>query len=410
MIREALKALWEYRLRAFLTLSILAFGITALVGILTSLEALRTFIARNMVGLGSQAFSISGGGGAGIQVRIRTSRGKVSIGGEGMPIRLWEADTFIQRFMQPGVLVSRHIGLSFAAQGLYEGRKTPARIRLFGVDQTYFRIQELRLREGRFFTHAEVLRGVPLILLGADVAEQLFPDRSPVGAWVQVGRRFYRVVGVLERRGSLLGFSLDWECFVPWTMIYREGRLPALSLYVGAPSVEAVPFVMEASRQTLRSVRRHKPTEPDSFSLLRGEQFADFVLEQLRTITLATIGISLITLFGAALSLTNIMLVIVKERTHEIGLRMAVGATRARIRQQFLTEAVVIAVFGGAGGIVLGLLIGNIVAFLIGTTFVMPWRWVLLAVGLSGAVGILAGYQPAREASQLNPVDALRYE
>lgn len=409
MIREALKALWEYRLRAALTLSILAFGITALVGILTSLEALRAFIAHNLAGLGSQAFAISGGGSS-ITVRIRTRRGKLSLGGEGIPLRLWEAEAFEREFLEPGVQVSRHIPLTFGGRARYKGRKTPAQVRIFGVAPSYFRIQELQLREGRLFTSAEVQRGLPFIVIGYEVAQQLFPNESPLDKWIQVQGRLYKVIGVLKKRGSLFGLSLDWECFVPWTRAFRESQNPTVSLYISAPSVEAVPIVIQKARLTLRNVRHLRPNEEDTFSIIRGEQIADFVIDQLQTVTLATIGISLITLFGAALSLMNILLVVVKERTQEIGLRMALGATRAAIRRQFLTEAVVIAILGGVGGILLGILIGNLVALLIGTTFVMPWKWVLLAVALSAIVGISAGYQPAQEASKLNPVDALRYE
>ncbi|MEN3040308.1 MAG: ABC transporter permease [Bacteroidia bacterium] len=408
MIREALKALWEYRLRAALTLSILVFGTTALVGILTSLEALRTFIARNLAGLGSQAFSISGGGG--VQVRIRTSRGRFSMGGEGEPIHLWEIARFERIFFYPGAQVSRHIPISFGAQAFHGTRKTPAQVRVIGVDPEYFRIQELRLASGRFFTDSEVLHRQPVIVLGDNLVAQLFPNESPLHRWVLIQGRLYKVIGVLSRRGSLFGFSLDWECFVPWTVAQNHSRFPTVSLYVGAPSVEKVPEVIQAARLAMRVVRGLRPAEQDTFSIVQGEQLADFVLDQLRVVTLATIGISLITLFGAALSLTNILLVVVKERTQEIGLRMALGATRGMIRRQFLLESVVIALLGGGGGILVGLLIGNVVALLIGSTFVMPWRWVLLSVLLSGIVGILAGYQPALEASRLHPVEALRYE
>ncbi|MCX8112118.1 MAG: ABC transporter permease [Bacteroidia bacterium] len=409
MIREALKALWEYRLRAILTLSILAFGITALVGILTSMEALRSFIAHNLSGLGSQAFSLSGGGGR-FRIVVRVNRRNLISGGEGVPIRLWEADLFERRFRYPEAQVARHIPLTFGGRARYKGRKTPPQVSISGVTPSYFYIQELRLAKGRYFTSAEVQRQASLIVIGADVAAQLFPDESPLDKWIQVQGRLYRVIGVLNRRGSLFGFSLDWECFVPWSVAFRESKSPAVSLYIKAPSVEAVPQVVQVARTTLRQVRRLRPSEEDNFSITRGEVIADFVLEQIRTVTLATIGISLITLFGAGLSLTNILLVVVKERTQEIGLRMALGATRRAIQWQFLAESVVVAVLGGGGGILLGLVIGNAVALLIGAKFIMPWKWVLLAVGISGSVGILAGYQPAREAAQLNPVDALRYE
>lgn len=406
MIREALRALWEYRLRAILTLSILAFGITALVGILTSLEALRGFLAQGLGGLGTRAFSVSGSpSGLTIQVgrkRLLTSQGK--------PLRSWEVEAFLKRYRYPQAQVSRSLTLAFGAQAHYQSRKTPGQIRLFGVDPTYFAIQELSIKEGRPFTALEVSQAAPVVVLGWEVARQLFPESSPLGKWVQIAGHYYRVVGVVGKRGSLFGFNLDTECFIPWTTGLRKGKQVPFTMVVGVPTVEEVPQAMEATRATLRLVRQLSPTEEDTFQIFRGEMLAEFVLAQLQTVTLATIGISLLTLLGAALSLTNILLVVVKERTQEIGLRMALGATRALILRQFLVEAVVIALVGGMGGIVLGLGLGNAVAWLIGSRFVMPWKWVLVAVGLTTAVGIAAGFQPAREAARLNPVEALRYE
>nr|BAL57833.1 ABC-2 type transport system permease protein [uncultured Bacteroidetes bacterium] len=256
----------------------------------------------------------------------------------------------------------------------------------------------------------EVVQGAPVILLGYEVAQTLFPEEAPLGKWVQVGRTYYRVIGVMARRGSLLGSNLDSECFIPWTTGRRQAPQAALSLVVGVPSVEEVPQAMQGARTVLRQVRHLRPSDPDNFTLVQGEMVAEFFLQQLHTVTLATIGISLLTLLGATLSLTNILLVVVKERTQEIGLRMAVGAPRKAILRQFLTEAVVISVLGGGGGILLGLLIGNGVAAFLGTGFVMPWRWVALATVISALVGILAGLQPAREAARLHPIDALRYE
>lgn len=408
MIREALRALWEYRVRAILTLSILAFGITALVGILTSLEALRGYLAQGLGGLGTRAFSLSGGGGA-RTITIRVGRKKLSTS-EGQPLRSWEVEGFLERYRYPGAQISRSLMLAFGTRARYQNRKTPAQIRLFGVDPAYFAIQDLPLREGRSFTALEVAQAAPVVLLGWEVARQLFPETSPLGKWVQIGTHYYRVIGVVGKRGSLFGFNLDTECFVPWTTGQRWGKQVAFTIVVGVPSVEEVPRAMQAARATLRLVRQLRPTQEDTFQVFHGEMLADLVLEMLQTVTLATLGISLLTLLGATLSLTNILLVVVKERTQEIGLRMALGATRSAILRQFLFEAVVIALVGGAGGILLGLGLGNGVAWLIGSRFVMPWEGVLGAVGLITAVGIAAGFQPAREAARLNPVEALRYE
>ena len=404
MIAEALKALWEYRLRAILTLSILALGITALVGILTTLDALRGFIAHKLLGFGPHTFVVTGG-----DVRIQVGRKKM-LSLKGRDLRLWEVNAFMERYSLAGAVLSRQVLVTYSGQAWYKGRKTPAQVRLFGVDVPYFSIHELQLAQGRFFTPVEVKQALPGVVIGSAVAQELFPHESPLGKWIRIGRGLYRVVGVLSPRGSLFGMNLDMECFIPWSIAYADAATPRVDVEVGAPSVEAVPTAMQEARKVMRQVRRLAPRQPEDFSLFRGEQIADLLLDQLRLVTLATIGISLITLLGATLSLANILLVAVKERTQEIGLRMALGATRRAIQQQFLGEALVIAVVGGGAGILLGLLLGNGVALYIGADFVMPWKWVLLATLLSGGVGLIAGYQPAREAARLEPVEALRYE
>ncbi len=407
MIREALKALWEYRIRAVLTLSILAFGITALVGILTALEALRTFIATRLVGLGTQAFlinsssePIAGRSGRSITLRFGTAKS----------FRWWEVQRFLALYRFPGARVSPAVSAAFSARAYYQGQKTPARVRLLGVAPEYFSIQQLGLDQGRFFTPTEVAQHRTVVILGASIAQLLFPRESPLNKEVLIAGRYFKVVGVLSSRGSLFGFNLDEECFIPWTTAWFMSKEPGAEFYVGVEQISNMKAAMVEARRVLRLIRRLTPRMPDSFSFLRGEQVADLLLDLLKTLTTATIGISLITLFGATLSFTNILLVIVKERTQEIGLRMALGASRQRIAWQFLSEAIVIALLGGGGGIILGLLIGNGVAWLLGSKFVMPWKWVSLAVALTTLVGLIAGYRPAQEAARQNPVEALRYE
>jgi putative ABC transport system permease protein len=407
MIREALKALWEYRVRAVLTLSILAFGITALVGILTALEALRVFIATRLAGLGTQAFLISSS-----SESLAGKRGRgilIQLGGP-KAFRWWEVRQFLASYRFPGAQVSPAVSAALFERAYYQGRKTPSRVRLLGVAPTYFHIQQLSLASGRLFTPAEVAQHQPVIVLGSAIADLLFPQESPLGKEVRIGGRYFTVVGVLRSRGSLFGFNLDEECFIPWTTAWFMSKTPGADFYVGVERLSDMEAAMAEARRVLRAMRRLTPRMADNFSFLRGEQVADLLLDLLKTLTTATIGISLITLLGATLSFTNILLVIVKERTQEIGLRMALGASRQRIAWQFLSEAIVIALVGGGAGILFGLLMGNGVALLLGAKFVMPWKWVGIAVGLTSLVGLIAGYRPAQEAARLNPVDALRYE
>ncbi len=407
MIREALKALWEYRIRAILTLSILAFGITALVGILTALEALRTFIATRLVGLGSQAFLINSS-----SEPITGRRGGSVFIRFGAPesFRWWEVQQFLMMYRFPGAQVSPAVSAALSARASYRSEKTPARLRLLGVAPSYFAIQQIFLEQGRFFTPVEVAQHRPVVVLGSSIAQLLFPRESPLDKEVLMAGRYFKVIGVLRSRGSLFGFNLDEECFIPWTTAWFISNSPGADFYVGVESITDMDAAMVEARRVLRFIRHLSPRMPDNFSFLRGEQVADLLLDLLKTLTTATIGISLITLLGATLSFTNILLVIVKERTQEIGLRMALGASRQRIAWQFLSEAIVIALLGGGAGILLGVLIGNVVAWLLGAKFVMPWKWVGMAIALTTIVGVIAGYRPAQEAARQNPVDALRYE
>lgn len=407
MIREALKALWEYRIRAILTLSILAFGITALVGILTALEALRTFIATRLLRLGSQAFLINS---SSEPIAGRRGRGVFIRFGDPESFRWWEVQQFLRMYRFPGAQVSPAVSVAFSGRVSYRGEKTPARVRLLGVAPEYFAIQQIFLDQGRLFTPAEVTQHRPVVVLGASIAQLLFPRESPLDKEVLIAGRYFKVIGVLSSRGSLFGFSLDEECFIPWTTAWFIGKSPGADFYVGVERITDMDAAMLEAQRVLRFIRHLSPRMPDNFSFLRGEQVADLLLDLLKTLTTATIGISLITLLGATLSFTNILLVIVKERTQEIGLRMALGASRQRIAWQFLSEAIVIALLGGGAGILLGVLIGNVVAWLLGSKFVMPWKWVGMAIALTTIVGVIAGYRPAQEAARQNPVDALRYE
>jgi putative ABC transport system permease protein len=160
----------------------------------------------------------------------------------------------------------------------------------------------------------------------------------------------------------------------------------------------------------MRIVRGLKPIEEDNFEIIRSDNITQILLENIKYVTLAALIIGVITLFGSAIGLMNIMLVSVTERTKEIGTRKAIGATSSIIRWQFLIEAVVICQLGGIMGIVFGILIGNVTSLYIGTSFIVPWVWILSGIALCVFVGLVSGYFPAAKAAKLDPIEALRHE
>ena len=160
----------------------------------------------------------------------------------------------------------------------------------------------------------------------------------------------------------------------------------------------------------MRNVRKDRIGEEDSFEITQSDSLAGMVIESMSTVTLSATIIGIITLLGASIGLMNIMLVSVTERTREIGIRKSLGATRKTIRKQFLTEAIVICQLGGITGIILGVLIGNLISIAVGGAFIIPWDWILLGVSVCFVVGLGAGIYPAIKASNLDPIEALRYE
>ncbi|MEM9024829.1 MAG: FtsX-like permease family protein, partial [Bacteroidota bacterium] len=242
--------------------------------------------------------------------------------------------------------------------------------------------------------------------------ETLFPIGSPLGQSILIGSGKYRVVGVLAEKGNGLGFGGDRTTVIPISSArqYYAGSSPTymISILTSGPQ-HMDPAIGEAAG-LFRIIRGDRLEAEHSFGISRSDNLTAIMIDNLAYVQIAAVIIAIITLLGAAIGLLNIMLVSVTERTKEIGTRMAVGAKQLTIRHQFLVEAVVICQIGALVGILFGMVMGNLVSFMVGSSFVVPWTWMMLGVSLCIGVGLMAGYYPAKKASQLDPIDALRYE
>ncbi|HEY6572226.1 MAG TPA: ABC transporter permease [Candidatus Eisenbacteria bacterium] len=287
---------------------------------------------------------------------------------------------------------------------------------LKGVDITgttagYELVSKLEVAQGRHLDEGDVERRRPVCVIGSEVAEKLVPRTDPLGASVRAGGYELRVVGVFEPRGSVLGASQDNIVYVPMGQFYKMfGARADLTILVrGRDGVEGS-RVQDEARVILRT-QRHVPLgRPDDFGMTTAETFQSFWQQITSGIFAGTIALVAISLVVGGIVIMNIMLVAVTERTREIGIRKALGARRSDLTMQFLSEAVVLSLFGG----VLGVLVGIAVALLIRAATplpasIQPWS-ILLSLGVASSVGLFFGVYPATRAARLDPIVALRQE
>jgi putative ABC transport system permease protein len=393
--------------RAILTLLIIATGITALVGILTAIDALLFTMNDSFNRIGANSFGITPLG------RSISSRSEGRQRKRGEPITYQQAMEFKERFDFPS-----KVSISARATGSavikYGNEKTNPTVRVDGIDEHFLDIRGFDLEVGRSFTNTELNTGTKKAIIGMELVKILF-NKKPSKALnqiISIGSHRFQVIGVLASKGSSMGQNSDNQIFIP---ILAEKRIYGYStknytITVAANASSQIDDAISASIGVMRNVRRLRASEDNDFETFKSDGLLDVLKENTVTIRVATIAIGMITLLGAAIGLMNIMLVSVTERTREIGISKALGATRKNIMTQFLTEAVIICQLGGIVGVILGFIAGNLVAWGVGGKFMVPWAWMALGFFTCLFVGLLSGIYPALKAARLDPIESLRYE
>ena len=404
------------KLRTSITVAIIAFGIMALIGIITATQAMKQSIGESFSSMGANAFNIRfkesnirfGDGGNDATVSKRGLIQKKS--NLNKPIKRLDAEFFKNNFKFPAktsiyVRGGRNIDCN------YEAKKTNPICAVWGGDENYLEVNGYKIEQGRNLNNLDVETGRSVCIIGSDVAAKLFGDKAQtcIDKIIRVSGIPYRVIGLLKAKGASLGRADD----IIFTSYNNARKLSDVgsSYLIGVMvnNVIDLDFATGEAASVFRAVRKLEPTDADNFVIEKSDKFAEIFIGFLSGISGAAGVIGLITLLGAAIGLMNIMLVAVSERTREVGLIKALGGTRSNIKNQFLFESMIISIMGALVGILLGILVGNLAAvFVFKTGFVVPWAWVVTGVVICTGVGLLAGVYPANKAGKLNPIDALR--
>ncbi len=405
-IRIAFQAMRSNILRTVLTVMIIAIGITALVGILTAIDSIKTSITKEFTVLGANTFSITSQG-------MRVQIGKQRIRTKNYSyISYYEAKEFKEKFDFPAT-ASISVFSTGTATLKYGSEKTNPNIGVRGIDTDYLFTSGYEVDKGRAFSEDDINSGRNLALIGSALAKRLFKDGEiPLQKDISIGNGKYRIIGVLGEKGSGFGGSSDMVCFIPFSNSRNYFSRPNMNfdIQIKVNQPELMDAAVGQAESVFRNVRDLSPIDESDFNIEKSDNIANLLLKNIRNITLVATIIGFITLLGAAIGLMNIMLVSVTERTREIGVRKAIGAKSGTVKQQFLFEAIVIGQIGGFFGILFGIGAGNLVSMMIGSSFIVPWTWILLGVALCFGVGVISGYYPAKKASQLDPIESLRYE
>ncbi len=405
-IKEAIKSVRGQLLRTILTVLIIGIGIAALVGILTSVDAISNGISSNLSSMGANSFSIQ-------------NRGtKIQVGKRGKKAKYYprvtydQAIAFKERFTFPS-----KVSISTRATALatlkFESEKTNPNIFVFGIDENYLDNSGYEVEKGRNFSDHDIRFGTHTAIIGKEIAETLFPNnQNPIDKLITIGAGKYKVIGVLKEKGSGMGNSADKNAFIPLTNArqYFSSANPTFLLTVKTTSPDKLDAAVGEATGLFRVIRGDKIGSDDSFEMRRSDSFINLFAELMGYVQIFAFIISIITLAVSSIGLMNSMLVSVNERTREIGVRKAIGAKSKSIKLQFLIESIVICQLGAIVGIALGIIIGNAVGYFVGSEFIIPWLWMLIGVLISFAIGVASGVYPAIKASKLDPIEALRYE
>jgi putative ABC transport system permease protein len=405
-IRIALGSIRTQLLRTILTILIIAIGITALVGILTVVSALKNTLSSNFASMGSNTFNIN-------QYETSTRRRG---GGEVEkinPIISWpQAKAFKETYKYPFTETSLSFVATTRAEVKFQSEKTDPEISVVGVDEHFLMNSGLETTLGRNFTGFDIDNNAYVCVVGSDFEKGIFKDVNPINKIISIRGAKFKVIGVLKEKGSTFGNSQDLRVLIPIQVARSLFTAPNInySMSIMVAKETLLDEAIDNSINIMRRIRKLNPVQENNFGVSRSDDLINRIAEMTGVLSASAWIIGIITIFGSSIALMNIMLVSVTERTREIGVRKALGAKRRTIAFQFFIETLIIGQLGGIIGIIFGILIGYGISNAIDFSFVIPWGAVIAATITTFIVAVVSGSYPALKASKLDPIEALRYE
>jgi putative ABC transport system permease protein len=401
--RIALDSLHKNKLRSFLTLLGIILATTTLIAVMSFVQGMNVYIATKLSNMGSDGFRVVRMAFIGnfdpkryLEIQRRNPQMKPE------EYEFVRAHSSLLRNI--AMEASRDVPVSFAGQ-------TMDSVELDGITADVPGMTNIEVANGHALTENEVDRHVALAFIGNDILQKFFPDQNPIGKTIRVDGIPYEVAGVAKAQGSVFGESQDKFVMIPiYTYFKKYGSQKGLQLICKATDPNHINEAEDEVRMLLRAYRHIKPEEEDTFTIFASDTFAQAWQKLTGAIAATAIGIVSVFLVVGGIVIMNIMLAVVTERTHEIGIRKSVGARQQDILNQFLVESSVLAATGGLTGVMIAYRLTVLVRNITPLPMVMPLVAVVLGVGLSTVVGLFFGIYPARQAAKLDPIAALREE
>jgi putative ABC transport system permease protein len=402
-LKVALGAIWAHKLRSFLTLLGVIFGVATVIVVVSLIEGFNRYVDEKIANIGTNAFAVqkfSIEDFASLEAYETARRRNKDVTLDDLAAIRTRGGVI----KDAGAREQEQCELKYGADSLIG-------VSLVGQTANIIEIENKEIAEGRSFTPGEDERGRLVCYIGADIAERFFPTTSAVGKTIKIDGRPFEVLGVAKAQGSVFGQSRDKFATIPLTTflnIYGARR----SLQINVVSTTAATYIdaIDEARVAMRTRRKLPPGEPDNFGIITPSAINNLREKIFGTIQVVAIGVTSIALVVGGIVIMNIMLVSVTERTKEIGIRKSLGARRTDILKQFLAESTALALSGGAIGVMIAYALGQLVAALTPVPTSLPLPAVAVALFVSGGIGMIAGVYPAWRAARLDPIVALRSE